>query len=69
MSTIVHAATEKWVIAADFVRISHSDRGDRRATPGRSGAEPVLVSLRSLPGEPVDWDRVRQIRSPALGFH
>ncbi|MEI7911817.1 MAG: hypothetical protein WCK77_19470 [Verrucomicrobiota bacterium] len=41
----------------------------RRATLGRSGAEPVLVSLRSLPGEPVNWDRVRQILLPALGFH
>ena len=40
----------------------------RRATLGRSGAEPVLVSLRSLPGEPVNWDRVRQILLPALGF-
>jgi len=41
----------------------------RRATLGRSGAEPVLVSLRSLPGEPVNWDRVRLILLPALGFH
>ncbi|MEI6654175.1 MAG: hypothetical protein WCP45_05350 [Verrucomicrobiota bacterium] len=41
----------------------------RRATLGQSGAEPVLVSLRSLPGEPVNWDRVRQILLPALGFH
>ena len=40
----------------------------RRATLGRSGAEPVLVTLRSLPGEPVNWDRVRQILLPALGF-
>ena len=40
----------------------------RRATLGHSGAEPVLVSLRSLPGEPVNWDRVRQILLPALGF-
>jgi hypothetical protein len=43
--------------------------GCRRATLGRSGAEPVLVSLRSLPGEPVPWKRVRQILLPALGFH
>ncbi|MCX6878498.1 MAG: hypothetical protein NTW21_32490 [Verrucomicrobia bacterium] len=41
----------------------------RRATLGRSGAEPVLVSLRSLPDEPIHWDRVRQILLPALGFH
>ena len=41
----------------------------RRATLGRSGAEPVLVSLRSLPDTPVRWDRVRQILLPALGFH
>lgn len=40
----------------------------RRATLGRSGNEPVLVSLRSYPGEPVDWDRVRHILLPALGF-
>ncbi|MEI6674115.1 MAG: exosortase-associated EpsI family protein [Verrucomicrobiota bacterium] len=41
----------------------------RRVTLGRSGAEPILVSLRSLPGEPVPWDRVRQILLPALGFN
>ncbi len=41
----------------------------RRVTLGRSGAEPVLVSLRSLPGESIPWDRVRQILLPALGFH
>ncbi|MEI7954111.1 MAG: hypothetical protein WCJ66_02965 [Verrucomicrobiota bacterium] len=40
----------------------------RRATLGRSGPEPVLVTLRSIPNEPVDWDRVRQILLPALGF-
>ena len=40
----------------------------RRATIGRSGAEPILVTLRSLPDEPVNWDRVRQILLPALGF-
>lgn len=40
----------------------------RRASLGLSGAEPVLVTLRSLPDEPVQWDRVRQILLPALGF-
>jgi hypothetical protein len=40
----------------------------RRATLGRSGAEPVLVTLRGLTGEPVDWNRVRQILLPSLGF-
>lgn len=40
----------------------------RRATLGRSGIEPVLVTLRSLPDEPVNWDRVRQILLPSLGF-
>ena len=40
----------------------------RRATLGRSGVEPVLVTLRSLPNESVNWDRVRQILLPALGF-
>jgi hypothetical protein len=40
----------------------------RRITLGHSGDEPVLVTLRSLPGESVDWDRVRQILVPALGF-
>jgi hypothetical protein len=41
----------------------------RRVTLGRSGAEPVLVSVRGLPGESIPWDRVRQILLPALGFH
>jgi hypothetical protein len=41
----------------------------RRATLGRSGDEPVLVTLRSLPDEPVNWDRVRQVLLPSLGFH
>ncbi len=41
----------------------------RRASLGHSGPEPVLVSLRSLPDEPVHWDRVREILLPALGFH
>jgi hypothetical protein len=40
----------------------------RRLTLGLSGDEPVLVTLRSLPDEPVNWDRVRQILLPALGF-
>ena len=40
----------------------------RRAPLGRSGPDPVLVTLRSLPNEPVNWDRVRQILLPALGF-
>lgn len=42
--------------------------GARRVTLGRSGPEPVLVSLRTLPGESVDWHRVRQILLPGLGF-
>jgi hypothetical protein len=41
----------------------------RRLTLGKSGDESILVSLRSLPNEPVDWDRVREIMLPALGFH
>lgn len=41
----------------------------RRATIGRSGDEPVLVTLRSLPENTIHWDRVRQILLPALGFH
>jgi len=40
----------------------------RRLTLGGSGPEPVLVTLQSLPGETVNWDRVRQILLPALGF-
>ena len=40
----------------------------RRVTLGASGNEPVLVSLRSLPDQSVDWARVRQILLPALGF-
>lgn len=40
----------------------------RRATRGRSGPEPLLVSLRGISDEPVNWDRVRQILLPALGF-
>ncbi|MEN9975554.1 MAG: hypothetical protein RLZZ282_1560 [Verrucomicrobiota bacterium] len=40
----------------------------RRATLGRSGDEPILVSLRSFPDAKVNWDRIRQILLPALGF-
>lgn len=40
----------------------------RRATLGRSGPEPLLVSLRGISNEPVNWDRVRQILLPSLGF-
>ncbi|MGD9419159.1 MAG: hypothetical protein Q7R22_009460 [Verrucomicrobiota bacterium JB025] len=40
----------------------------RRATLGLSGPEPLLVMLKALPGEPIDWNRVRQILIPALGF-
>ncbi|MGD7652024.1 MAG: exosortase-associated EpsI family protein [Verrucomicrobiales bacterium] len=40
----------------------------RRATLGHSGPEPLLVMLKALPGEPIDWNRVRQILIPALGF-
>lgn len=41
----------------------------RRASLGCSGSEPVLVTLRCMPGTQVNWDRVRQILLPALGFH
>lgn len=41
----------------------------RRLTLGKSGAEPIFVSLRSIPGDTVDWDRVREVLIPALGFH
>jgi hypothetical protein len=40
----------------------------RRVTLGKSGAEPVLVTLRRISDEPIDWNRVRQILLPALGF-
>ncbi len=40
----------------------------RRLSLGKSGDEAILVSLRSLPNEPVDWTRVREIMLPALGF-
>jgi hypothetical protein len=40
----------------------------RRATLGRSGNEPLLVTFRALSGPAVDWDRVRQILLPELGF-
>lgn len=43
--------------------------GFRRMTLGRSGAEPILVTLRSLEDGSVDWDRVRQIVLPSLGFN
>lgn len=41
----------------------------RRATLGWSGAEPVLVTIQSIPGDTIKWERVRQILLPALGFH
>jgi hypothetical protein len=40
----------------------------RRATRGLSGAEPLLVMLRVPPGESVDWQRMRQVILPSLGF-
>lgn len=40
----------------------------RRATRGLSGPEPLLVMLRVPPGEPADWQRVRQVLLPSLGF-
>jgi hypothetical protein len=40
----------------------------RRATRGLSGQEPLLVMLRVPPGEQADWQRVRQILLPSLGF-
>lgn len=40
----------------------------RRITLGASGDEPVLVILRSLPGEPFSLERVRQVVLPGLGF-
>jgi len=40
----------------------------RRATRGLSGSEPLLVMLRVPPGEEADWQRVRQVLLPALGF-
>lgn len=44
------------------------ETSSRRITLGKSGGEPLLVSLRGFPGEPVNWDRARQILLPALGF-
>ena len=41
----------------------------RRATRGLSGPEPLLVTLRVPPGEEADWQRIRQVVLPALGFH
>jgi hypothetical protein len=40
----------------------------RRMTLGYSGAEPILVSLRRTSEAHVDWNRVRQIILPSLGF-
>ena len=40
----------------------------RRATRGRSGQEPLLVMLRVPPGEQADWQRIRQVVLPSLGF-
>lgn len=42
--------------------------GLRRASLGRSGDEPLLVSLQGVSGAAVDWSRVRQVLLPALGF-
>lgn len=40
----------------------------RRATRGLSGSEPLLVMLRIPPGERADWQRIRQVILPSLGF-
>jgi hypothetical protein len=40
----------------------------RRASRGLSGAEPLLVMLRVPPGEHADWQRMRQVILPSLGF-
>jgi len=40
----------------------------RRATRGLSGPEPLLVMMRVPPGEQADWQRIRQVILPALGF-
>lgn len=40
----------------------------RRATLGRSGPEPLLVTLRGMPDETVDWQRVRRVLLPSLNF-
>lgn len=44
------------------------EAGWRRMTFGASGAEPVLVICKGVPDVPVDWDRVRNIVLPAMGF-
>jgi hypothetical protein len=41
----------------------------RRISLGRSGAEPLLVTLRALPGAPMDWNQIHKTLLPALGFH
>ncbi|BCU79565.1 hypothetical protein [Luteolibacter sp. LG18] len=41
----------------------------RRITLGKGGREPVLVVCRTLPGERVDWQKVRRTVLPAMGFH
>lgn len=40
----------------------------RRITLGHGGSEPLLVTIRTLPGESADWLRVRQILLPGIGF-
>jgi hypothetical protein len=40
----------------------------RRLTLGLSGEEPILVLIRSFPGEPFSLERVRQVLLPGLGF-
>jgi hypothetical protein len=42
--------------------------GLRRATRGLSGPEPLLVMLRVPPGQEADWQRIRQVVLPSLGF-
>ena len=40
----------------------------RRLTLGASGDEPILVLIRSLPGEPFSLERVRRVVLPGMGF-
>lgn len=40
----------------------------RRATRGLSGPEPLLVMFRAEPGQQVDWQRIRQVTLPSMGF-
>lgn len=40
----------------------------RRITLGKSGSEPLLVTLRAQPGEPVDWESIRKSILPEMGF-